>query len=286
MNGSERPKTEIFDFAGFPSTNTSDANQSCLLQSIMDNRASSMAVIQGSVLTAIGLGWAVYSRIFRFNLEAWVSKFGQFEPNQDKDVLSDFTTEEVERPAPVDQQPRLNTSVQRQKRVNIASPSTPQAAPIEVKIIVTDDCKPQLDENQDSKSKAQSLLEKHIAYLEPWVSKQPFSPNEECQTQSSESRIDEELRRMSLPAFTDLSKAIYRDVRRREQETSPESPNPPQTPGWDGCVRNRENEARMVLCRTINEQYLRLVLALVLELARRIAEIRIGVRRRGVIVGS
>jgi hypothetical protein len=42
----------------------------------------------------------------------------------------------------------------------------------------------------------------------------------------------------------------------------------------------------MVLCRTINEQYLRLVLALVLELARRIAEIRIGVRRRGVIVGS
>jgi hypothetical protein len=42
----------------------------------------------------------------------------------------------------------------------------------------------------------------------------------------------------------------------------------------------------MVLCRTINEQYLRLVLALVLELARRIAEIRIRIRRQGVGLGS
>ena len=289
LNGNERSRTEVFDFASFQSYRTSESNQSCMLQAILDNRTSSMAVIQGSVLTAIGLGWAVYSRIFRFNLESWISKFGQLESDANKDVLSDFTLKGTQQLPPVDQQPRLDTSVQPKTNVNIASPSTPQATPLEVKINRPDDCSStQSDETQDRKSKTQTLLEKHIAYLEPWVSKQPFSPNEERQTQpqSSESRIDDELRRMSISAFTDLSKAIYRDVRQREQESSPESPNPPQTPGWDGCVRNRENEARMVLCRTINEQYLRLVLALVLELARRIAEIRIGERRRGVVLAS
>ena len=136
----------------------------------------------------------------------------------------------------------------------------------------------ELDKHHD-KNTTQTLLQKHIAYLEPWVSKQPLLDLEKAS--KAEGKIEHDFRRMSLPAFSDLSTAIYKDVRRREQESSPQSPNPPQTPGWDG--RTKENEARMVLCRTINEQYLRLVLALVLELARRIAEIRIELRRQAVV---
>lgn len=137
------------------------------------------------------------------------------------------------------------------------------------------------NEKPDGRAGIQTLLQKHMAYLEPWISKQPIFTKDEGN--SPESKIESEMRRMSLAAFTDLSTAIYKDVRRRENESSPLSPNPPQTPGTPG---HKENDARMVLCRTINEQYLRLVLALVLELARRIAGIRVEIKWQSVIVGN
>jgi hypothetical protein len=204
-----------------------------------------------------------------------MSKFGHLETTHSKDTLSDFRPAEVPRPAHEDRQPRLDTTSHVETRVVVTS-----ASPIGNKL-EHDGMSDRINhktleiEKQDRKTKSQALLQKHIAYLEPWVSRQPFPANEE--PEAAENRIEDELRRMSLPAFTDLSTAIYRDVRRREQESSPGSPNPPQTPGWD-----REHAPRMVLCRTINEQYLRLVLALVLELARRIAEIRIGIRRQAI----
>ena len=196
-----------------------------------------------------------------------------------KDTLSGFETAEVSRAAHQDRQPRLDTTslVETRVVVTAASPITNNADHIGTNN--SSNFKTSEIEKQDSNTKSQALLQKHMAYLEPWVSRQPFPTNEEPET--TENRIEDELRRMSLPAFTDLSTAIYRDVRRREQESSPGSPNPPHTPGWD-----REHAPRMVLCRTINEQYLRLVLALVLELARRIAEIRIQIRRQAVEVCS
>jgi hypothetical protein len=208
-----------------------------------------------------------------------MSKLGQLETTHSKEALSDFNTAEDPRAANQDRQPRLDTTTHVETRVVVtsASPTTNDLEHDETDY--SRNLKTLEIEKQHRKAKSQALLQKHIAYLEPWVSKQPFPANEEPET--AESRIEDELRRMSLPAFTDLSTAIYRDVRRREQESSPGSPNPPQTPAWD-----REHAPRMVLCRTINEQYLRLVLALVLELARRIAEIRIRIRRQAVEVGS
>ena len=259
--------------------NTPDLNQRCILRSILENRASSIAIIQGSFLTAIGLGWAVYSRIFRFNLEAWISKFGRPQPCYNEETLSDFALKGSERSRSQSPKPRLDTSAP----VNNLESTTPSIVVQEETGGETLDERTsasldELDKHHD-KIATQALLQKHIAYLEPWVSKQPLLDLEKAG--KPESKIENDFRRMSLPAFADLSTAIYKDVRRREQESSPQSPNPPQTPGWDG--RTKENAARMVLCRTINEQYLRLVLALVLELARRIAEIRIELKRQAVV---
>lgn len=265
-----------------PPIDTKNVHPPCILESILSDQAGQIALIQGSLLTAIGLGWAVYSRIFRFNLQSWVSKFG--EPPQKTDLLSDFMPEATEAPTRLCRHPTLDTTNLPSVRVDSAQPSAESERGLCISQSMPNELRREYQpEIEEHKSRTESLLLKHFNYLEPWVSKQPISPTEE--SDGSESRVEDELRRMSPSSFTDLSKAIYRDVRRREQESSPDSPNPPQTP-WDGSFRNREVEARMVMCRTINEQYLRLVLALVLELARRIAEIRIGVKRQAVAIGS
>jgi hypothetical protein len=119
----------------------------------------------------------------------------------------------------------------------------------------------------------------------PWVSKQPETPVEEERTYSarstSENRMADEFRRLSLSHFAELSTAVYCDVRRRDELASPASPQPPRPEPW---MRNKQNESRMVLCRTVNAQYHRLVMAVVLEQARRLAEIRIRIHRRCLIV--
>ena len=208
-----------------------------------------------------------------------MAKFGQSETSNTEDTVSEIRPTETPISAHQDRQPRLDTTSHVERRVVVTSASPAKNEPEHDGTNDNTDLKTFENEKQDREAKSQPLLQKHIAYLEPWVSKQPFPANEI--TEDSESRLEDELRRMSLPAFTDLSTAIYRDVRRREQESSPGSPNPPQTPGWD-----REHAPRMVLCRTINAQYLRLVLALVLELARRITETRIAIKRATVIVGN
>lgn len=279
--GGQRP--ECIRSTTWPSVNTGDLNERCILKSILQNRASSIAIIHGSVLTAIGLGWAVYSRIFRFNLESWSSKFGRPKPSESEEASSNFDTKEIEKNRSTSPKPRLDTSA-------LATEAIPTTPVILVQAKAENEASEEaqnasidmLDKNHD-KIETQALLQKHISYLEPWVSKQPLPFPSDEKPSDSESKIENDFRRMSLPAFADLSMAIYKDVRRREQESSPQSPNPPQTPGWE---RNKENEARMVLCRTINEQYLRLVLALVLELARRIAEIRIERKRQTVALGG
>lgn len=268
-----------------PRYDTQNHYPPCLLDSILSDQAGHLALVQGSLLTALGLGWAVYSRIFLFELQSWVSKFGvgQEGPPQNKDLLSDFQPE-TEASTQLCPQTRLDTTNLPKVCLDSGMPSAAQDTVMCNEQNAMDQlpqlCLPQTEKH---KVKTESVLQKHFNYLEPWVSKQPISPGEEID--GSESRVADELRRMSLSSFTDLSKAIYRDVRRREQENSPDSPNPPQTP-WETSMRNKEVEARMIMCRTINGQYLRLVLALVLELARRIADIRIGVKRHAVILGT
>lgn len=267
----------------WPSVNTENLSERGILKSVLQNRASSIAIIHGSVLTAIGLGWAVYSRIFRFNLESWISKFGRPKPSESEEAKSDFDSKGIEEARSASPKPRLNTSALASEAVATTPVILVQAeAENEASEDAQDASLDMLDKNHDE-IETQALLQKHISYLEPWVSKQPLPLLGDEKPSESGSKIENDFRRMSLPAFADLSTAIYRDVRRREQESSPQSPNPPQTPGWE---RNKENEARMVLCRTINEQYLRLVLALVLELARRIAEIRIERKRQTVAFGG
>lgn len=123
-----------------------------------------------------------------------------------------------------------------------------------------------------------ALLRKHYKYLLPWLSNQPETPVEEedpyGSSATSKNCMAGEFHAMSLRIFCDISTAIYDDVRRREEEILPESP---QQEPW---IRNKQNESRMVLCRTFNEHYVRLVTTVVLEQARRLAEIRIRLHRR------
>ena len=85
-----------------------------------------------------------------------------------------------------------------------------------------------------------ALLRKHYKYLLPWVSQLPATPVEEANAKSariaSDFRMADEFRRMSMSGFTDLSTAVYCDVRRRDEQSSPASPQPYISEPW---MRNR-----------------------------------------------
>lgn len=129
-----------------------------------------------------------------------------------------------------------------------------------------------------------ALLRKHYKYLLPWVSSQP-KPSANAENIESEAlsyqRMTEEFRQLSLSHFTDLSWAIYHDVRRREQDALLELvTGQPQVETW---TRNKQNESRMVLCRILNDHFYRVITAVVLEQARRLSEIRIRIYRSGIL---
>ena len=198
---------------------------------------------------------------------------------QSKESLSDFCAEKLEVPRRIDRRPRLHTTAEADGGHNHrTSPSDVKRVSF-VDTVAGGDLNSPQDHGAnvlDPAHAARELLQKHFNYLMPWVSSQP-SDDDDPEETIADSTVTNELSRMSMQSFTELSTAIYRDVRRREQESSPESPYPPK---WDQCIRNRQNDSRMVLCRTINEQFYRLVLALVLEQARRLVEIRIRLDRR------
>lgn len=136
---------------------------------------------------------------------------------------------------------------------------------------------------KDSTFVMHALLRKHYKYLLPWLSNQPETPVEEASVErlgrNADNETADQFRRLSLHNFAELSAVIYSEVRRRE-EILPESAQPSMQEPW---TRNKQNEARMVLCRVVKKQYHRLVMAVVLEQARRLAEIRIRLYRRHAI---
>ena len=144
---------------------------------------------------------------------------------------------------------------------------------------------PQLDHIlKDPDLTTHALLRKHYKYLLPWLSNQP-RPSADATNIESEAlsykQMTEEFRQLSLSHFTELSWAIYHDVRRREQDALLESTTgQPQVETW---TRNKQNESRMVLCRILNEHFYRLITAVVLEQARRLSEIRIKIYRSGLL---
>lgn len=312
----------------------------CLLPSIVDTWLENFAIYHSTIAAAFGLGWLVYSRASRMDMQTWTASvmasqhcvseeppsvycIGSSEDMKvtkrpDHSLHGSLTVEtsqnyaigsgEGEIPSPIeDASPiEITTPVDLTTPIEVTSP-VEVTSPIEVtfpigamtsiaitspiaitpRIEVVPSKQPQ--SNSESKTKDQAfathaLLRKHYKFLLPWVSKQPETPIEERSMSSahsmSENRMADEFRRMSLSHFAELSTAVYCDVRRRDEQVSPASPQPPRPEPW---TRNKQNESRMVLCRTVNEQYHRLVMALVLEQARRLAEIRIRIHRRNLV---
>lgn len=131
---------------------------------------------------------------------------------------------------------------------------------------------------------AHEKIRKHYDYILSWVSNKRDhltgdDPVDDI-TIASDNHLSDEFRQMTLRDFTDLSCVIYQDVRLRENDGSPERPQPSKFEPW---TRNQLNESRIVLCRAINEQFSRLVTALVLEQARRLAELRIRMQRHDLV---
>ena len=263
---------------------TEKLEQNCSRQDQFLTWVGNFAAVQGCVLTGFGLGWAISSRILRSNLEDWTTSIEVPKPTQDTNFLPDFSNVKDRDRNISNSLPRLNTSCNpRQNDSPVAREPTRNKMSY-----------PRPESNDASKSNrssgthkpddllaTQTLLRKHFDYLMPWISSQPADDDETSEEAiSSDTKIDSELCCMSIEHFTDLSTAIYRDVRRREQQPSPGDTYPQK---WDQCMRNRQNEARMVLCRTINEQFHRLVLALVLEQARRLAELRVRINRKALV---
>ena len=279
----ERTAQSTFERAGMQSV-----APTCLLPSIVNIWFGNFEAVRSTIATAFGLGWAVYTRAFRLDMQTWTSSAKVLQPSLNKDLLSDFCMEGLRDDRVTNKpQPWLHAplTVETPKSCSFRDSRQDAPSPIEIETPKL----PPASCNSTGKDPAyttHALLRKHFNYLLPWVSNQPETPCEDDNTSTSgtdttsETRMADEFRRMSTQHFTDLSTAIYRDVRRREQESSPESPQPPR---WEPCMRNRQNESRMVLCRTINEQYYGLVMAVVLEQARRLAEIRIRLFRRGFI---
>ena len=260
----------------------------CLLPSIVNIWFGNFTAVRSTIATAFGLGWAVYTRAFRLDLQTWTSSIKALQPALNKELLSDYCVEGLGDCGGTDRsRPWLHASLTVETPTSYSFRDNNQDAPSPIEIetpkLPPASCN---SRSRDPAYTTHALLRKHFNYLLPWVSNLPETPFEDDSASTggtdttAENRMADEFRRMSTQHFTDLSTAIYRDVRRREQESSPESPQPPR---WEPCMRNKQNESRMVLCRTINEQYHRLVMAVVLEQARRLADIRIRILRRDLV---
>ena len=262
---------------------TQDGSLTQLLPSFTTVLASNLAAVSSTVATTICLGWAVYSRAFRSDLEIWTCISSSKDPTTGKE------------PSNLSFKNPGNLQATHETQIEIPE-SLPRLCPKMSALPPSEDGAIDLMENgrelasssrfqhrnKDTQLATHDVLCKHYEYLLLWVSSQPGSPVEdssgETSNTSSDSRMSSELRQMSLRHFTDLSGAIYRDVRRREKDSSPERTPLYKCEPW---TRNRQNESRMVLCRTINEHFYHLVMALVLEQARRLAALRMRMHRHG-----
>ena len=262
---------------------TQDGSLTQLLPSFTTLWASNLAAVSTNVATTICLGWAVYSRAFRSDLETWTGRSSNKDPAGSKKPPNHSSKSSRSLQVTHETHPETAESLPRLCPKRSALPRSEDGAidRMENGRGPASTSRSQ-HRNKDTQLATHDVLCKHYEYLLPWVSSQPGSPvedsSDEMSTMSSDSRMISELRQMSLRHFTDLSGAIYRDVRRREKDSSPERTPLYKSEPW---TRNKQNEARMVLCRTINEHFYHLVMALVLEQARRLAELRMRMHRHG-----
>lgn len=255
-----------------------------------DSRDSHIAkiLICTTITSALGWGLTIYSRTLAFNFQNWAGLYKMLRPSIDREIPFSRSAEWSELPC-VTQRPQASfhdnttTVAAHTFAMNcgeIGTLPTIRDAPLTL---------PQRKTRhrvRDPSLRIQALLCKHFNYLLPWISDQPLTTlleeNADDGNASSEIPMADDFRWMPLRSFVDLSTAIYRDVRRREKETSFQQPQPDKLMP---CTTTADlTNSRMTLCRTINEQYHRLVIAVVLEQARRVAEIRIRGRKRGLLL--
>lgn len=247
---------------------------------------STLAAFSSTVAATVCLGWLVYSRPFRSDREDWKGEFISQKSLTSSNTVSNTSEEALgssKATFPANSRPLESLPA-----LPIESASV-QCVEGEAKIPMEIACKPPSTSRTTRRLRHHDhamyeKLRKHYDYLLSWLSNQheDFVKNDPIHDTAigSDNTMDDEFRQMSLRHFTDLSSVIYQDVRRRENDGSPERPQPSTFEPW---MRNKRNESRMVLCRTINEQFSRLVVALVLEQARRLAELRIKMQRRGLV---
>lgn len=245
---------------------------------------SNLAAFSFNISTTICLGWAVYSRVLRSDPAIRRGIETSRKHSRSNGAFSDH----------VDKKPSIhNAACEPQIDISVPLPRLPSTTCPSTRTEKRSD--PQIDDGdqrtKDATHKYQKrvtnlashdVLRKHHEYLLPWVSSQSGSPVEDNFENSNiiGNHMTDEFRQMSLRHFTDLSEAIYRDVRRREKDCSPERTPRLKSEPW---TRNKHNESRMILCRTINEQFYHLVMALVLEQAQRLAQLRMKLHRYGLI---
>lgn len=247
---------------------------------------SYVAAFSSTVFATMCLGWAVYSRSYRSKLETWTDKVAPFKPFTSSTTLSNTSEGSLgNSKAAYAANSRLSESHPAPRSDSYSALGIDGGArtPVET------GCKLPSISRTTRRSRhydraTHEKLRKHYDYLLSWVSNQhdnlAGSDQVDDTATASDNHLTDEFREMSLRHFTDLSCVIYQDVRRRENDGSPERAQPSKFEPW---TRNKQNESRMVLCRTINEQFSRLVTALVFEQARRLAELRIRMQRHDLV---
>lgn len=241
--------------------------QNCLVQSAVHIWIVNLAAFQTYLLTAFALGWALSSGVIGLNNQPWTNRIHTLHAMQIKKNFPDIrlgsqgeeSTPSIKAASPTSERRKSDDGELKSSTESLSNSESDGATARAV-------------------TSEQKLLQKHFDYLMPWISSQPSAENEDEAV--SESKIAHDFHCMSMRHFTEMSTAIYRDVRRRESQPSPNDVHPRVS--WDQCIRNAQNESRILLCRTINEQFNRLVLALVLEQSRRLTELKIRARRKAV----
>ena len=243
---------------------------------------ANLEALRSTLTTLFGLGWFLYSRTFKATMQTPTARSAAVLRVSKRQDLPNSSAKISMRPVSTDKsqrQPNRSLSIETPKSGSFEylEQTTSSPAALETGSFVQ---RRAVTRNKDPDILMHALLRRHYKYLLPWISTQPEPRMEDGDADGPDAdsykRMTDEFRQLSLPHFTDLSGAIYRDVRRRE-DASPDSPQQLKQELW---MRNRQNEARMVLCRTVNEHLNRLVTVVVLEQARRLAEIRIKIHRR------